>query len=630
MFDFVERHKRIIQVFLAMIALTFMTWGIESYTRVKGGADTVATVNEAKISEREFTEEMRRQQDRLRSIFGRNFDASMMDTAESRNLMLDGMISQRLVASEAVRANLLVGDASLRETILAIPSFQAGGKFSKDQYEAVLRGQGQTPAGFEAALRYDISVSQLTRSIAETAIQPRAVAERLAALESQKRELQEATIPAAPYLAQVKVDDAAIKAYYDANQPEFRVPERVKVEFVVLSADELAASDPVTEDELKKAYEARASQYRVEEQRRASHILIQAPADAKPAEREAAKKKAGEILAELRKAPGQFGDLAKKHSQDPGSADKGGDLGLFGRGMMVKAFEDAVYGGKDGDIVGPVESEFGFHIIRVTGIEAGKARPLEDVRKELVADLTKQKGQKRFAEAAEAFGNLVYEQADSLKPVSEKFRLKVQVSDWLARTPGPEAGLLGNAKLLAALFSSDSIKAKRNTDAIEVGQNVLVSARVLEHQASTVVALEVARPGIEEKLKRRDAAKLAHKDGAAKLAELQKGGDAGLKWGPAKAVSRRTPENVPADALAKALAVDGAKVPAHFGIERDEGYALYRVAKVLAVEQRKDDQHKADLANAERSAGAEQYAAYVEALRARAKIEINKAAIEKK
>ena len=179
-------------------------------------------------------------------------------------------------------------------------------------------------------------------------------------------------------------------------------------------------------------------------------------------------------------------------------------------------------------------------------------------------------------------------------------------------------------------FSSDSIKAKRNTDAIEVGQNVLVSARVLEHQASTVLALDAARSGIEEKLKRRDAAKLAHKDGAAKLAELQKGGDAGLKWGPAKVVSRRTPENVPADALAKALAVDAARVPAHFGIERDEGFALYRVAKVLAVEPRKDDQHKADLANAERSAGAEQYAAYVEALRARAKIEINKAALEKK
>jgi len=630
MFDFVDRHKRVIQVFLAMIALTFMTWGIESYTRVQGGADTVATVNDAKISEREFNEELRRQQDRLRSIFGRNFDASVMDTPESRSLMLDGMISQRLVATETVRANLLVGDESLRETIFSIPSFQTGGKFSREQYEAALRGQGQTPAGFEAGLRYDLAQAQLTRAISETAIQPRALAERLAALETQKRELQEATIPAAPYLSQVQADEASIKAYYDANQSEFRVPERVKVEFVVLSGDELAASDPVTEDELKKAYEARASQYRVEEQRRASHILIQAPADSKPAEREAAKKKAEEILAELRKAPGQFAELAKKHSQDPGSAAQGGDLGLFGRGMLVKSFEDAAYQAKQGDIVGPVESEFGYHIILVTGIEAGKARPLEEVRKELLADLSKQKGQKRFAEMAESFGNLVYEQADSLKPVSEKFKLKVRVSDWLARTPGPEAGILGNAKLLAALFSSDSLAAKRNTDAIEVGQNVLVSARVLEHQASTLRPLDAAKAEIEDKLKRREAAKLAHKEGAAKLAQLQKGGDAGLKWSPVKAVSRRTQENVPRDALAKALAVDAAQVPAHFGIERDEGYALYRVAKVLPLEARKDDQRKADLASAERNAGADQYTSYVEALRARAKITINRPASDKK
>ncbi len=209
MFDFVERHKKVIQIFLALVALTFMTWGIESYTRFRGGADTVVTVNDAKISEREFTEEMRRQLERMRSVFGRGFDTASMDTPETRSLMLESMISQRLVASEAVRSNLLVGDESLRETIVSIPAFQAGGKFSKDQYEAVLRGQGQTPASFEGTLRYDMSVGQLTRSIAETAIQPRSVAERMAALESQQREVQESQVPVAQYLGQVKVDEAA-------------------------------------------------------------------------------------------------------------------------------------------------------------------------------------------------------------------------------------------------------------------------------------------------------------------------------------------------------------------------------------------------------------------------------------
>lgn len=631
MFDFVERHKRVIQIFLALVAMTFMTWGIESYTRFRTGADTIAVVNDAKISEREFTEELRRQQERLRSIFGRNFDPSAMDTPETRAALLEQMISQRLVASEAVRASLLIGDDALLETITAIPAFQAGGKFSKEQYEAALRGQGQSPASFEATLRYDMSVGQLVRSIAETAIVPRAVAERLAVLENQKREVQQAMIPAAQFVPQVQVGEAAIKTYYDANQAEFRTPERVRVEFVVLSAGQLGAAEGVTEEELKKAYESRASQYRVDEQRRASHILIQAPADAKPAEREAARKKAEDLLAEATKAPARFAELAKKHSQDTGSAGTGGELGLFGRGMMVKAFEEAVFSHKEGDIFGPVESEFGYHVIRVTGVQAAKSRPLEEVRNEITADLVKQKGQKKFAEVAEAFGNLVYEQPDSLKPAAEKFKLTVSSSGWLTKAPAPETGPLGNAKLLAALFSSDSIKTRRNTDAIEVAPNMLVSARVIEHQAEGMRPLDAAKADIEKKLKQREAARLAQQDGKAKLEQLLKGGDAGLKWTETKAVSRRAPEGMPPDALGKVLAVDAAKVPAHIGLDRDDGYAIYRVSKVLPLEARKDDQQKADRTSAERGAGSEQYAAYIEGLRARATIEIvNKGALEKK
>ena len=630
MFDFVERHKRVMQVLLALIALTFMTWGIESYTRFRGGADTLATVNDARISEREFADEMRRQQDRLRQLFGRNFDASAMDTPETRNLLLEQLIAQRLVASEAVRAHLLVGDEMLRETVLSIPAFQAGGQFSRDQYEAVLRAQGQTPASFESGLRYDLSVGLLTRAIGDTALQPRVVAESLASLATQRREVQEALIPAAPFAGAVKLDEAALKAYYDANQAEFRVPERLRAEYVVLSAEALAASEPPTEAEIRQAYEARAAKYRVDEQRRASHILLQAGADAKPADKEAAKAKAAELAAEARKSPAKFAELAKKHSQDPGSADKGGDLGLFGRGMMVKAFEDAVFAGKEGEVLGPVESEFGFHVIRITGLQAARARPIEEVRKELTVELSRAKGQKKFADSAEGFGNLVYEQADSLKPAAEKYGLPIRTSEWLARTPGPESGVLGNPKLLAALFSSDSLASKRNTDAVEVAPNTLVSARVLEHQPSTVRPFEAAKPDIEAKLRARDAAALAQKEGEAKLAELAKGGDAGLKWSAPRVVSRRAPEKLPGDALAKVLAADPAALPAHVGLSRPEGYALYRVVKVLPAEARTDGQKKADLEGASRAAGAEQYNAYVEALRARAKIEVDKAKLEKK
>jgi peptidyl-prolyl cis-trans isomerase D len=617
-FDLVERNKKIIQVGMVLIAITFVTWGLESYPRTPAGTGTVAKVNDTEITEREFSEELRRQQDRLRSMFGKNFDPSMVDTPEARKAMLDSMVSQRLIASEAVRSNLLVDDAALREMILAIPAFQVGGKFSKEQYEAVLRAQGQTPAGFEATLRYDLSVGQLTRAVAETAIQPRALAERIAALEGQGREVQEALVPAGQFATQVKVDEAQLKTYYDANQAEFRTPERVKVEFLLLSADELGASDPPSEDEIKKAYDARASQYQVGEQRRASHILVKT------------KEEAASVIEEAKKAPQRFADLAKKHSQDTGSAEKGGDLGFFGRGMMVKAFEDAVFNGKEGEIFGPVESEFGQHIIRITGVQGAKARPLEEVRKEILADLSKQKGQRKFAEAAENFQNLVYEQSDSLKPAAEKLKLHIRTSDWITRTPGPEAGVFASPKLVTALFSDDALKAKRNTDAIEVAQNTLISARILEHQPAAMRPLDGVKAEIEQKLKAREAAKLAHADGKLKLEQLQKGADAGLKWSAARTVSRRQPANVPPDVLGRILSVDGAKVPAHLGFERDNGYAIYRVAKVLPLEPRKEEEHKADLANAERQAGAEQYQSYVEALRKRAKIDINPKALEKK
>ncbi|MGE0874453.1 MAG: SurA N-terminal domain-containing protein [Burkholderiales bacterium] len=616
-FDLVERNKRLIQILMVLIAITFVTWGLESYTRGPS-VSTVATVNGAKISEREFSEELRRQQEQLRAVVGRDFDLSAMDTPEARSVVLDSMISRRLVASEAVGANLIVDDEALRETILSIPAFQVGGSFSREQYEAVLRAQGQTPASFEATLRYDMSVGQLTRAVAETAIQPRALAERIARLEGQGREVQEALIPATQFAAEVQVDEAQVKSYYEANQDEFRTPERVRAEFLVLSADEIGAAIPPSEEEVKKAYEARASQYQVPEQRRASHILVKT------------REEADRLLAEARQSPQRFAELAKKHSQDSGSAEQGGDLGFFARGMMVKPFEDAVFAGKEGETLGPVESEFGHHVIRITGIQAAKARPLEEVRAQIVAEIGRQAGIRKFAEVAEQFSNLVYEQSDSLQPAGEKLKLKLQTSDWVSRTAAPDAGVFANPKLLAALFSDDALKARRNTDAIEVATNTLVSARVAEHQPAALRPLEEVKAEIERKLRNRAAAALAHKAGAAKLEELAKGGDAGLKWSLPKTVSRRQSTDMSPDALRKVFSVDPAKVPAHFGVAQDDGYRLYRIARLLPLEPRKDEERKAGLVNAERQAGAEQYQAYVEALRLRADIDVNKPALEKR
>jgi len=597
----------------------FAFFGMESYTRSAGSKDDVASVDGSGISQREFAEELRQQQDRLRAAFGAGIDASALDTPEARGALIDSLVRQQLVYQEAVRSHVGVSKEMFDEVVASVPAFQRDGQFDAETAKAMLRARGISEEQFAATLRRDLTIGQLTGVVGSTAISSRAVTERLAGLQEQRREVAEALIASQPYLAQAKVAEAQVKAYYDANPAEFRIPERVRAEYVVLSGEALGRQDPVSEAELKAAYDARASQYKVEEQRRASHILVKT------------KEEADKLAAELRKSPGRFADLAKKHSQDPGSAEKGGDLGLFGRGMMVPAFEEAAFRQKEGEIGNPVQSDFGWHVIRVTGVQAAKARSLQEVRAELAAELGKQKGVRRFAEAAEAFSNMVYEQADSLKPAAERFKLPVQASGWITRTPSAEAGVLANAKLLGALFAADSVKTRRNTDAVEVAPNVLVAARVLEHQPAAQKKFEDVRGEIEQALRRAEAAKLAQQEGEAKLAELRKGGDAGLKWGAPKAVSRRSPQGVPSTALRQIQGADASKLPAYVGAERgEEGYMIYRVGRLLEPEPKPEAQKTADAARAAQQAGTEQLDAYVSSLRARARVEVNKANLEKK
>ena len=616
MFDLVQKYKRVIQVFLALIAITFATWGIESYTRFRGARDAVASVNGMEISQREFGEEIRRQQEQMQRMFGGAVDPSTLDSPETRRLVLESLISQRLIASEASRAHMFMSRDAVIDAITQAPEFQENGKFSPAKYSAYLAGRGITDQGNVAELQSRIPLIRIASAVADTAIPPRIVAARLAALEAQKREVAEVRIPVQQFLPQVKVDDAQVKAHYDSNQADYRTPERVRAEYIVLSAEALARQEPPTDAEVKAAYDARASQFRVEEQRRASHILVKT------------REEADKLLAELKKNPGRFAELAKKNSQDPGSAEKGGDLGFFGRGMMVKPFEEAVFKLNPNEMQ-VVESEFGFHVVRVTGIQAGKARPYDEVRKDLAEELARQKGQRKFAEAAEAFSNLVYEQPDSLKPAAERFKLQVQTTGWIAKSARQELGALDNPKLLAALFSSDALKNKRNTDAIEVAPSTLVAARVLEHQPAAQRGFDEVKNDIAELLRRREASALALKDGQAKLEKLRKGEDAGVKWPAPRLVSRREAQGLPFNVLRPVVAADVSKLPAYVGVPiPDAGYVLVRISKVIEDQPKDGDPQLT--ARAAQLYGNAQYEAYVESLRARADIEVNAASLEKK
>ncbi|MBL8405678.1 MAG: SurA N-terminal domain-containing protein [Dechloromonas sp.] len=626
MFDAVRNNKRIVQVFLALIALPFAFFGVDSYVRNSGAGGDVAAIGDVKITHQQFQQTLREQQERLRAQLGAQFDPKMLDNPEARKAILDDLINQRLLLIEAGKNRMFASDDAVRQMVGSVEAFKVDGKFSVERYEAALRAQGMSPQGFEAQLRQDLTVQQLAGALGQSGLVARTVSDRLLALQTEKREIVEYRLNVDSYLDKIKLADDAAKKFYDENSNQFQTPELAKAEYVVLSMETIGAQLSVSEAEIKAAYDSRKDRFQQPEERRASHILVASDKLGK----DKAKAKAEQLLAEIRKTPAAFADLAKKNSDDPGSAAKGGDLGFFGRGMMVKPFEESAFGLKEGEISGVVESDFGFHIIKVTGIHAAKEKPLAEVRGEIEAELKKTAASRKFAEAAEAFSNMVYEQSDSLGPVAEKFKLTVKQTDWLGRQASPANGVMGNEKILASLFSGDSVKNKRNTEAVEIAPNTLVSARVLDYKPAALQPFESVKASIETLLKRQEAQTLAAKDGAERLAALNKGEDK-LNWGAAKIVSRLDSRAIsPLEAQA-VFRLETAKLPAYTGVELPgSGYALVRLNKIVPGDKIDDATRKGMTQQLGNLMAKEEIQLYLAALRARYKVEINQAALEAK
>lgn len=632
MFDAVRNNKRIVQIFLGLIALPFAFWGVDSYVRSSGAGSDLASVGDTKITIQQFEQALRDRQDQMRQSMGDSFKPELMNSPEIRLGVLNSLIDQRLLLLEAGKNRLVTSDDALRDFLSSVPSLQEDGKFSMSRYETVLRAQGMSQPQFEARVRQDLTLQQLVGTVGSSAFVSLTQAEAMLRLQSEERQFSEFKISSGQFANKVKIDESAIQKFYDENKNRFEVPERVKAEYVVLSLDALLTQVKVSDAEVKTWYDGHQDRYQEPEERRASHVLISSDGDAG---KEKAKAKAEEVLKDIQKNPSRFAELAKQHSQDPGSAQKGGDLGYFGRGMMVKPFEDAVFQQKEGEISGLVESDFGYHIIKVTGIKAAKLRPLADVRSDIEGELRRQAATRKFAEAAESFNNMVYEQSDSLQPVVEKFNLKVQQSGWLPKNADPRMlaalGPLGNEKVAKALFSDDVIKNKRNTEAIEVAPNTLLAARVTEHVPSSVQPFDTVKGDIGEYLKDQEAQAQAKASGEARLAELNQGEDK-LSWSASRSASRLQARQLqlPPAALQAIFKADVQKLPAYVGVSTGDAYSLYKITKVIQPETVNENQLKALRTEYASIVAQEDLSAYLSSLRSRYKIDINKAALEPK
>lgn len=629
MFEFIRTHQRLMQfALLLFIFPSFAFFGLEGYTRFRDGDNAVAKVAGQSITQQEFDFAQREQMERFRQMFGGQFDPKMLDTPEARQNILDSLIAQRVVANEASENRLSVSDRALQQTILTTPGLTTPeGKFDVERYKSLLAAQGMTPAMYEARLRHDMLMQQVTSAIQSTAFVPTMVADRLSNLNDQERQVQELLLRASDYVSQVKITDEMLKAYYDKHASEFQVPEQVKAEYVVLSSDAVASQISVSDADIKSYYEQNSQRFAEEEQRRASHILIKVDRGASDAEKAAAKEKAEKVLAQVRKNPADFAKLAKEYSQDPGSAERGGDLDYFGKGMMVKPFEDEVFKLKQGEISDLVQSDFGYHIIQMTGIKPGSVKSLDEVKEQIAAEIKKQLAAKKFAELAEQFSNTVYEQSDSLKPVADKLNLKIETVSGLTRTPNPAVAPnapYNQPKFLQALFSDEAVKNKRNTEAIEVAPSTLIAGHVIEYKPVTTRPFEEVKASIRERVTQTEAAALARKAGEAKLDALKSGGEAG-GFAETKTVSRVKPQGINQVALPAVMKADTAKLPAYVGVDLGmQGYGVYRINKVAQPTQPDAARRQAERQQIENALAQQDLLAYIEALKKDAKVQIVK------
>lgn len=626
MFDYIRNNTRLMGILLALfIVPAFVLVGVDGYRSAGGRGETVATVAGQAIKSDEWDAAHRREVDRIRASQP-NIDLKLLDSEEARFATLERLVRERVLSTAAQQMNLFTSDQKLardlqqNETIASLR--RPDGSLDMDRYRQLLAGQGLSPEMFERQMRQDLSMQQVTQGVLNSSLVTPAAAKSALQAFFERREVQWVRFETAAFKGQVKVSDEEIDKHYHANPAQFQAEEQADVEFVVLDMATVMQGIAVSEADLKAYYEQNVGRYATPEERRASHILINAPASAPAAERQAAKAKATELLAQVRATPATFADVAKKQSQDPGSAPSGGDLSFFQRGAMVKPFEDAAFSLAKGGISDVVESEFGYHIIQLTDIRPSVQRPLSAVKVEIENELKKQQAQREFADKAEQFANLVYEQSDSLAPVVERLKLKVQTATAVKRQPQP--GLppaLANAKVLEALFSADAVDKKRNTESIEVGANQLVSARITAHRPASTLPLAQVKDRVKELLVSQKAQVMAREEAEKSLTAWKGGAEAKLP--AALVVSRDKPQTLQPKELSAALRADMTTAPAWVNVDLGaQGFSVIKVLKVLPREAPAADVAAQELRQYGQWWASAEGAAYYSALKKRLKVEI--------
>ncbi|WP_313224119.1 SurA N-terminal domain-containing protein [Stutzerimonas nitrititolerans] len=514
--------KTIIGIIVVLLALT----GFEAIFNSSGNARNAAEVNGEEISLDELNQAVNMQRRQLMQQLGSDFDASLFDDKLMRDSALGALIDRTLLLQGARDADFAFSQAALDQLILQTPEFAVDGVFNAARFDQVIQQMGYTRMQFRQLLEQEMLIGQLRAGISGSGFVTDQQIERFAQLERQTRDF--ASITVAADSSAVQVSDEEARQYYEANTERFRSPEQVVLEYVKLNKEAYFDEVDASEEELQALYRQQIGN--LAEQRRAAHILIEVDgtSDAE------AKAQLEEIAAQLA-AGGDFATLAKEHSDDPGSANEGGDLGYAGPGVYDPAFEDALYALEEGQVSAPVRSEFGWHLIKLLGVQSPEVPSFESMKPELERELKAQQVEQRFVEVTKELENLAFESADLEQPAQE-LGLTVKTTEPFGREGGE--GIAANRQVIQAAFSDEVLMDRANSSVIELDPDTVVAVRIKQHLEPEVQAFEAVRDGIFEQLQHSKAAEQARSEGEKLLATLREGGEVEGQWQSVEAATR--------------------------------------------------------------------------------------------
>ncbi|MDH5407075.1 MAG: SurA N-terminal domain-containing protein [Gammaproteobacteria bacterium] len=559
MLQLIRDHAQgvIVWSIVGLIIITFALFGLSSY--LSGSSSSfVASVNGVEISEQEFRIEQQRYRARLEQLLGKNYRADMFQDSMIKSEVVNTLVMRELMTQYIADENFNVAASRIISELKNVEAFHdANQKFDPERYKTLIRQQGMSEAVFEQQVSRDIASRYLQAGITQTEFATDSEAKLNQQINKQQREIAYLTIAKNEYLNTAQASKQDVESYYNSNKNEFMTEELVSVEYVELKLEDAAKKFDVSDEEVRKYYDANIQNYvKSPEQRKARHILIKV--DQKKNEKDALKE-IEDIRSKI-KSGQSFAEMAKKHSQDPGSAKQGGDLGFFGLGVMDKAFEKTAFELKKGQLSKPVRSSFGYHLIKVDEIKAKQAQAYKDVRSQIKKEMQMQQAEQAFYSDVDQLSNLAYEQSDSLQPAVEQLGLTIKSTSLFSRRGG--AGIAANNKVSAAAFSADVLLNSRNSEMLELTDTHVLVLRVKDHRPAELKKLAQVKAKIQSRLKDKTARKQVSENTQLALKKLNAGEKPsavaaaikGAKWQKRVWVNR----NVADDKSAEAKKIDAA------------------------------------------------------------------------